>query len=298
MEIGWKSSHSASCLHLAACFQEGLPVADASLAEEMGGAIQHFLAECEASRLPTAELLPHLIGLSSEVGNNRQLVQRTATRLWGSQAINETIVGQLAGAISDLEAAISRTRPQLEEELAVRARPLREQWESRGPGLLRQAAGLSEDLLIAPMAEIVLVAPIVGGHGRAHLLSNRVTFEAVLTNPHPHLPETLRLGWLLSQLNLDLPIFSEHFSAQRLPLISELATIPLVLAAGERVELAQLDQQSIAATLECWHLPVDLPANTDQLLLTWWETYISGRSSWAVALTALDSMLREAMSTE
>jgi len=49
----------------------------------------------------------------------------------------------------------------------------------------------------------------LGGAGAAQLRTNSVRLEAVLTHPDPQLPETLRLGWLLSQLNQDLPIYSD-----------------------------------------------------------------------------------------
>ena len=298
MKLRWTSSLSSTSLHAAACFWEGLPLADPNLASELAPAIEKFLNEFETCRLSVSELLPVLVGLASEVGANRQLVDRAATRLWGQGATNETSLHQLAGAISDLETSLLRARPQLEEELAVRGRPLREQWEGRGPGLLRQMAQLSDELLLAPAAEIVLVAPLAGGHGRAHQRSNRLTFEAVLTNPHPELPETLRMGWLLAQLNLDLPVFADNFSTHRLPIISQLATVPLALAAAERVELIELSPLSISQALKCWHLPSGLPADLDRLLSNWWETYTCGKSNWAVALTALDAMLSDAMSDQ
>jgi hypothetical protein len=157
---------------------------------------------------------------------------------------------------------------------------------------------MTEDPLLVESATVTLVAPIVGGHGRAHLLGNRVTFEAVLVNPHPHLPETLRLGWLLSQLNQDLPMFSERIPRERMPLVVGLATLPLVLAAAETVELARLDAETLRSALECWHLPPQLPADSEdedviERLQAWWGTYQGSATRWPVALAALDAMLSE-----
>ncbi len=152
---------------------------------------------------------------------------------------------------------------------------------------------MTEDPLLVESATVTLVAPIVGGHGRAHLLGGRVTFEAVLVNPHSHLPETLRLGWLLSQLNQDLPMFSERIPRERMPLVVGLATLPLVLAAAETVELARLDAETLRSALECWHRPPQLPADVIERLQAWWGTYHGSATSWAVALAALDAMLPE-----
>ena len=54
---------------------------------------------------------------------------------------------------------------------------------------------------------MILVQPVLGGAGAAHWLYNSVHIEAVLANPVAELPEVVRLGWLLAQLNFDLPMF-------------------------------------------------------------------------------------------
>lgn len=293
MQLQWKASLSATCLHVVACVQDGLPVADAELAPAVGAAVEQFLSEMQACNVPAEEALPHLAALASQVENNRQLVEQAITRMWGKGAVNETIVVRLAGAIADLEASLLRERPKLIDELELRSRPLLEQWEAQGPGLLRQMTLLSEDGLLAESAQVVLVAPVVGGHGRAHLPYNRVTFEAVLVNPHPELPETLRLGWLLGQLNQDVPIYSERIPRARLPQVASLATLPLVLAAAETVELARLDGPMLQRALACWHLPPTLPADVHERLHAWWGTYDGSGTRWAVALAALDAMLAQ-----
>ena len=124
-------------------------------------------------------------------------------------------------------------------------------------------------------------------------MNNRVTFEAVLTHPHAELPETLRLAWLLSQLNLDVPVFSEYLPAGRLEQVAPLAMLPVVLAAAEVVELARVDHRSLRMAIECWHLPTKLPDDVEERLLRWWQTYLESSTRWTVALTALDQMLRE-----
>ena len=203
----------------------------------------------------------------------------------------------MAGCIAGLEAAWLRHQPRLVDELAVRGRPLREQWEARGPGLLRAVEKLTpeefpEELLVSA-AEVVLVSPLVGGHGRAHLLSNRVTFEAVLTHPYPDLPETVRLGWLLAQLHLDVPRLGETVPSFRLPRLARLATLPLVLAAAESVELAQFNQATLGQAITRWYVA---PPTTDELpqqLLDWWHAYSTTDTRWPVALAALDAMVGE-----
>jgi hypothetical protein len=283
MQIRWKASFSASCLHAAACLEEGLPIADAQLASLLEPPARALLAELAASGLQSA--LPLWVALAADYENNRQLVERGVARQQGAASIESENRVRLAGCVADLEAAWLGEWPALAEELAVRERPLREQFEARGPGLLRAVERLTTETLLVEQAEVVLVCPVVGGHGRAHPKSNRVTFEAMLTHSDPALPEVLRLGWLLTQLNLDLPALGEAP-----PLLGSLATVPLVLAAAEQVELAVLDEMTLTRALTCWHLPAQ-PPETVQALFTWWQTYADSQTRWPVALRALAQML-------
>jgi hypothetical protein len=293
MKIRWKASFSASCLHAAACLSEGLPVIDTATAALLQGTSDELSNELRACGLAAESTLPLLVSLAAECENNRQLVELAARRTHGAGTLGESAIARLAGCISDLEAAWLRHQPALVDELAVRGRPLREQWEARGPGLLSAMTQLTVEHFITSEAEVVLVSPLVGGHGRAHLLSNRVTLEAVLTNPDPELPEILRLGWLLSQLNLDVPVLSEPIAPIRLPRLASMATLPLVLAAAERVDLAHCDEATLARAIACWHLAPPLSDATPRLLLEWWSTYTASQTRWPVALAALGQMLGE-----
>ncbi len=288
MQLRWKASFSATCLHAAHCMAEGLPIVDTRLAGALQPAVDSLLGEIKACGLSAKSTLPLLVSLAAEYENNRQLVQRTVGKLHGAGALSRESIARLTGCVADLEAAMLGHRPQLVEELAVRGRPLREQWEARGPGLLKEMGRLvGEESFLALAAEIVLVAPLVGGHGRAHLPNNRVTFEAVLANPHAELPEVLRLGWLLGQLNFDLPRFSDSILGSRLEWVAGLAALPLVLAAAERVELVSSASDMLGQTLKCWHQP----DKTSECLHDWWQTYAEGDVRWTVALAGLDAML-------
>ncbi len=291
MDLRWKASFSASCLHAALCMREGLPVADSTILPKLQPAADALCSELQACGFDVDGALPLLVDLSSDYENNRQLIEMAAKRVLGARALSEAAILRLAGSVADLEASWLREQPGLVEELSVRGRPLREQWEARGPGLLKVITKLTDDHFLAPSAEVVLVSPVVGGHGRAHLPSNRVTFEAVLTHPHSDLPETLRLGWLLSQVNLEVPALGESVSRERLPTLASLATLPLILAAAERVELATLDEPSLARAQAAWYLPAGLPANTPSILLDWWQAYESRDTRWPVAMSALEQMM-------
>jgi hypothetical protein len=289
-ELRWKVSASATCLHAATCRAAGIPAANAELATALDAAADALSVELASVGWPVPEALRVLAELASEVDNNRQLVSRAAARLQPPLNDDATLV-RLAGAISDLGAAMRLAQPQIEDELAVRVGPIREQWEARGPGMLREVARLTDEAVVPAAAEIVLVAPYAGGHGLAHAAHNRVTLEAVLVNPVAELPEAVRLAWLISQLNSDLPRFSDVLPAQAARLAMSFAMIPPVLAAAEAVELSRCDESTISLAVDVWRLLAEPPDAVASKLWTWWNAWLDRPKSWPVAVAALDRML-------
>jgi hypothetical protein len=138
---------------------------------------------------------------------------------------------------------------------------------------------------------VFLVQPVLGGGGEAHLCYNSLRIEAVLANPHPELPEVIRLGWMLGQLNLDLPIYSDAVHSERLPQVARMAMLPVTLKAAEHVELARCDRNTVEFALDAWRIATPLGIDAVNVVWTWWETYLETRPPWHVAMTALDRML-------
>ena len=296
MILRWKPSFSASCIHAPACLLEGWPWANAQVAKTLQQSCEAFVSGIEASGLDACKALPLFTGLAAEYESNRQLVEIATLRLRGASTLSPAALERIARLLSDLKRVCLDAQPGLEGELELRIRPLREQWEARGPGLLSQITKLADHQFIVPTAEVVLVHPWVGGHGRTHPTLNRVTLEAVLANPRPEFPEPLRLGWLLSQLNLDLPRYADLFPGRRKRLVASMATLPLVLCAAQRVEWAELSETSLEQVMAFWTRPAGMPDDFARQLLNWWKTYESGKSSWPVALAALNQMLPKATS--
>ncbi|MBA3482035.1 MAG: hypothetical protein H0T51_09490 [Pirellulales bacterium] len=287
-ELRWKTSVSTTCLHAAACRATGLAAADDQLASILDPAADALANEIAAAGWPVPEMLHELTGLASELDNNGELVKRAITRLHLPMA-DVTAPVRIAGAIADLEAAMQRAAPALAEELAVRIRPIREQWEARGPGLLMEIARLTEPLAVPSAAEIVLVAPYVGGAGSAYASANRVVLEAVLFNPLPELPEAVRLAWLLSQLNADLPWMTDVMPPAQARGAMKLAMIPPVLAAAEAVELAHCDELTLAAAIAAW-LPGVAAEDAAPKIWTWWNAWLDHATKWPVAVAALEQL--------
>jgi hypothetical protein len=207
----------------------------------------------------------------------------------------DNLRSQLVAGLMDVQRAFSLEAPDYLNEIKLRERPLQEQWEAVGPGLWYQLKQILKADLLVEQARVILVQPVLGGFGRAHLQANCCHIEAVLTNADPILTEVLRLFWLLAQLDFDRPIYSQHINSMRLNEVAGMAMLPPVLQAAQNLGFAQLDDQTILRAMIQWRLqPEGNHARAlAEVLMVWWETYQSGDNNWTVALTGLDRMLAD-----
>ncbi|HTN76147.1 MAG TPA: hypothetical protein VL096_12910, partial [Pirellulaceae bacterium] len=247
-------------------------------------------AEILATQLPEERFWRMLCSLSTTFENNRQLAKMAMYRTLGRASPGDSDV-RLGGCIADVEAALARAKPTLVDELRLRGGPLREQWEARGPGLLTNIFTKTDKRLEVDAADVVLVLPVLGGGGEAQLQNNSVRLEAVLANPHAQLPEVVRLAWMLAQLHLDLPIFSEGIDPERLPLVAALAMIPPTLEAAEFVELVKFNDDLVRFALDAWRVPVPPGIDATDIVMRWWEAFDLARPPLEVAFRALSEML-------
>jgi hypothetical protein len=289
-ELHWRPSFSASALHAAKAIVDGRPLADPRLGEALGPSANDLQRVIDSHGLPSEATWRHLVPLSATIESNRQLAQVTVAKLVGQPARAELMLSSIAQAITSVEGALRTALPRLDEELPLRVGPLREQWEARGPGLLFRLKKITEEGLLPMKADVVVMHPAIGGAGEAFLSYNTVLVEGVLANPHPELPETVRLGWLIAQLNADLPKYGEPIHADRLPHIARFAMLPPVLQAAEDVELVHDARALMARAVEAWDLVVPSGVDAAQLLSDWWSTYLDDRPPFGVAMAALDQM--------
>lgn len=290
MQIRFSASVSASCFHAAAAIARGRPLVDARLAEALAAPVASLTAELAASGIDVEAFFSQAVPLAADFENNRELAEWVLNKLRGREN-HELLAARLAGWFSQLEFSFLGAVPAVVDELELRSGPLREQWEARGPGLLAAIERLTERTLLAESAEVVLVYPALGGAAAGHLAYNKVTIEALLTNPHGELPEVVRLGWLLSTLNLDLSKYSEAIPSKRLTRVAPLAMLPVAIEAAVEVELTPGGAALLARAIVAWRLAdsnAELLAETVQ---KWWQTYQDSRPAWSVALAALNRML-------
>jgi hypothetical protein len=115
--------------------------------------------------------------------------------------------------------------------------------------------------------------------------------EAVLTNPVPALPEVVRLAWLVSQLNLELPRYQGDLHRERAFELGSWAMLPATLAAAQELELGKLDEPTMRMAIKAWRIPTPRSSAFVHDLMSWWQTYQADRPPWTVAITALDMLV-------
>lgn len=163
----------------------------------------------------------------------------------------------LVAALTDVQRSFADKPGWRSTDLRLRIGPLREQWEARGPGLLRQVVlrALNQGWRERNHGSehepqrAIIVAPVTGGGGWACPARNVVVFEGLLANPWRQLPEISRLAWLLAQNLLTPPQDTSPIAAQP---DARTALIDLVLAAGEFVELNQNDDATRQLARSTW----------------------------------------------
>ena len=295
-QINWKTSVLQSALHAADLVLQGRNLVDPALQQALLEPALALQDEVVAECLPVAPFWRHLVAWSAEYSQTRELAQTALIKLLGRNERSERLADKLAGLVSDVSHAIEKCLPKLAEELPLRIGPLREQWESRGPGMLRQIGQLTDEDLIPEAATVVIIHPVSAGGGVAYLPANQIRLEGMLANPLADLPEIVRLAWLLGQVQMELPKFSENIATERLVQLAPLALLPATLAAAERVELVRSATEILPRALAAWN---NFPSNdlagseteTALLIAQWWSEYQASRPEWSVALLALDAML-------
>ncbi len=286
--IHWIANSQASHLYAAAAMIANRPLVDVALFESLREVVSELQHELAGGSLERDTFFSLAIPLAQHAVAPRDLAQ-TVCKKWLGPTFIESIMSRLAVALAELFHAGDRAQPKLADELKLRGGPLREQWETYGPGLLAGIARRIEPELFVERANVLLVQPISGGGGTAYPQTNSVAFEAVLTNAQPQLPEVLRLAWLLAQLNLDLPRYSERLEASRRDRVLRLSILPVVLETAADLELTTYSPDRLAQAALAWGAPLFEPL-TPAVLDTWWQTYRSTCPPWPIALEALDAL--------
>ncbi|MEI8211611.1 MAG: hypothetical protein WCI02_05650 [Planctomycetota bacterium] len=292
MQLNWMKSASSSALHTAyACHCFRSRVIDPKVQPAMGPFAKR-LGDWIDGRQPAvrANAWGNLIGSGAEIESNGLLAAEILRGEMGTGR-DASLQHQLTGLITDVEAAFQLLFPKYMEQCELRMRPLQDQWLGFGNGLMAHLGRMTEKHIATGSYRVVALQPVVGGGGQAHPRQGIVSIEAVLTNPLAELPEVVRLAWLLSQLKLNDPVYTDALGVGMAQKLAPLAMLPPALAAAEVLEISKCNEVTAELAIENWDIAVpssmDVTKQLIPALMDWWETYLQTRPTWALALKAL-----------
>ncbi|MAD79651.1 MAG: hypothetical protein QGG71_11520 [Pirellulaceae bacterium] len=294
MNLSWRVHETATVLHVAAAIARDLPLSDPRIAHALETLVKALQDEINQIRIPNEDAWNALCAHACHLADAPQLVRAALPITDQSEARRQQ--ERMIQLITKLGEETRRVLPGLGDELRHRSRPLREQWDARGPGLLHSLRSTTDHRLYLAHASVFVVHPILGGNGAVDPVRAALRIEALLTNTVPGLPEVVRLGWLLGQLAchqmLNAPIGQP--ACQRNCAV-ELAMVPATLAAAETVELAVCNAQTVRQAITAWqHGPSDEDASVADdkahQLWKWWQS-LKASTPWDCAVVELSERL-------
>jgi hypothetical protein len=281
--LHWSTTELGSCFYALDCVRQMLPVVDRRLTNACKTSIQRLERACADVRLAASVLWQHLPPLSCDARDVDELAVALNEVLRESR-LPQFVECDLIEILDVCAAPLPSLYPRLGTELGCRQRPIREQWDARGPGLLLQAHRASHGAVLPDHVAVHLVHPALGGGGFAHPIYGSIRFESVLANRLEQLSEVVRLAWLIAQLPTDVGKATDPDSPIA---ILPWAVLPLTLYAAAEVQLVQFDQPTLALALAEWDFPAESVAISAEQLWRWWNEYLSDEIAWEEAVDRL-----------
>ncbi len=299
--LKWLPGDRLTVVHSARNYLMGLPSVDPTIHEVLADSVGDLYDRLLAAEIDMAVFWKRLLGAVAAGDDDQAACTRALLASGCSPLASDQVASAIVSRLTDIRLGYQQRQPKLVEQLTLRGRPLREQWDGYGGGLTKRISKLTHESFVPKSATVWLLAPYCGGDGDLDADSGRLWMEAVLTNPVPQLPEVLRLTWLVAKLGLMQALASAKDDSQgdpwvaplRLPRVAELATIAFTLEAAAYLELAPVQDHNWAEWFDLaakvWRVPLD--DHSRDTMLHWWKQYLDLRTSPAVAFKALDRML-------
>lgn len=287
MQITWDLSPHISLWHAVWAAGTGQPLADPRVSRPAIDAAAAFHSALASAGIAADAFWEHALPLAGQDLPAGELLSAALPACGLPQDSGRALVPTLAWLLEDAQEQVAASWPTLAEELVLRHRPLREQWEARGPGLWAWLCRQFPGLAASGTCRVLGVLPILGGGGWLHRAHCAVRIECVLANPRAELPEVVRLAWLVAQAACQWP--AEKGGSYDLRLLAALALLPGTLAAADELELALCTPDLVAAALASW-MPPEARAWAGRLW-AWWEKTAGRPCPWPEAVLGLQQAL-------
>jgi hypothetical protein len=288
MDLHWRWSDLTSCLHACRALLDSQPFEDPDLAKAIQESAVGVSCALAQAGVDGPVFWEHVIPLSGINTSLRFVVSVSLIKTMG-QAKGEVELPEVHAAMTELWNTWKRKHGRPADVLPSLT-AIQRSWNTIGRRVVHRIGELLEPGVLVEEATVIGLLPLLGGHGSAYLPYNAVTVEILNSDSKTDFREALRLCWLLVQLNLDLPAFSEAIHRERLPRAAACAMIPVVKTAANDLKIEGLTSAQLDKAVESW-LPAPPNQELPACLAEWWDSYRLDHPNFAVALQALDRML-------
>ena len=256
--LHWATSPLGSVVHTVNRLRTGETTTNAALAKQLLPGVNEFSEWLRSSGLDETTCWAQLPAAACHATDIAHVARRVVTDLADGHR-GPALARELEQHIQRWVKQFQLSVVDLDEQLLHRQRPLREQWNARGPGMLAWLDRQRTPHEPHDPITVFVVYPISGGAAGIHERHRSLWIEGVLANPMPELPEVVRLAWLVARVK-----YGVHDDGAAIDLL------PAVLAAAEAVELATLSVATARQALISWQLcAADVDATAQHLLDSW-----------------------------
>ena len=283
MQLAWRISPSVTCYHAANQVRLGRHLLNAELESALRGPVEKLQESLVEERLRAENFWQIVIPIAAEFSLPRQLAETALTKLMGSVEAKPR-VGRFERDLIGIRSAFLQNQKAAPE---AAAELLKHAWAKYGEGLLGGIEHWTEAGVLVENASVFVMPNLSGGGGEAHAVFNSVRVEQLADSAM----EAVHLAWLLGQLNLDVPRFSELVPGENRHLIAGLSMIPVAFAAAEFAEIAECTPEMMNHAVEAWLGPSEQVPHWQKCVVDWWEVYKLQRPPWPAAMQALAGLV-------
>ncbi|MEO9933051.1 MAG: hypothetical protein ABJF25_16750 [Rhodopirellula bahusiensis] len=253
-------------------------------------------------------LIDEVIAQDSDVDLSPALCEIALIRSGHSDLQSDQIAMAIHRGLETCQRAISTRSPRLADQLRLRYAPLKQAYESYGPGLIRSVGksiwnGSPPTDWWPSRVSVHAVQPIANGAAGASSQQASVWIEAVLTDMDPDVPEWLRLVYQLTCMSISSHTRTHNSSSgtrsstdtatgdtansSELPWTT--AIVPLILSKAADAGMIPGGRFPLTKALSMWQ--PELPSAKAPVVKRWWNEVGLNNQPTPIALKQLAAAL-------
>ncbi|QDT09249.1 hypothetical protein [Planctomycetes bacterium K23_9] len=293
VSIRWQTDSPLSAIHAAHAVATGAVCNDRKTEQALAGPISDINNRLLSASLDISMFWQRLLSETLYQSPPEQACLIALTASGCSELQVEQIARVIVNRLGESRMAFQGRFPKLSDQLQLRGRPMRDQWETYGTGLLAAIAKLI--WIDSPptdwwprRVDALLVQPMRGGAGGYDAETSRIWIEAVLTDVDPAVPEVLRLAYLITQLAIDTHTL-ERTTDGITSLPWSIATISITLAAAADLGLINSSQNATETAMRLWGVG---QIGAAKVVDEWWRNQVAHPVAMPMALKQLGKQLQ------